>query len=275
MNVDDFERLNVGLEAEGRVLTLEFDHGKVNEMGANELREFEQLCRRVPTSNVRAIVSTSRRRSASGKPIFIAGANVTERAGWSDEQVKEHVRWQRKTLADVRGLPVFHVCVVDGLALGWGTEFLLTADYVIAAPGARMALPETGLGILPGAGGTSELWATVGPGHALRLGMTGEQIDADEAARIGLAHERADTLEAGLARAMTLAQKAASKSPTALAAFKAGVLDAIGGSAAERRAREAQAYDACVDCGDAAIGRAHFVDIRAGRDVPWNPRSSD
>ena len=220
-----------------------------------------------------AIVSTSRRKSGSGKSIFIAGANVTERADWDDDRVKAHVRWQRDTLAAVRRLPAFHICVVDGLALGWGTEFLLTADYVITGPEARMSLPETGLGILPGAGGTSELWAAVGPGHALRLGMTGEQIAADEALRIGLAHEACASLDAGLARASSLARLAARKSPTAIAQFKQGVLDAVGAAPSARREQEARAYEACVDCGDAAIGRAHFAEIRAGGDVPWNPRS--
>jgi enoyl-CoA hydratase/carnithine racemase len=275
MLIDDFGRLKVGLDANGRVLRLEFDHGKVNEMGAAEIGEFEQICARVPSSEVRAIVSTSRRRSRSGKSIFVAGANVTERLDWSDDQVKRHVRWQRDTLAALRRLPVFHVCVVDGLALGWGTEYLLTADYVIAGPNARMALPETGLGILPGAGGTSELWATVGPGHALRLGMTGEQIDAAEAVRVGLAHETADSLDEGIERALALASKAAMKSPTALAAFKAGVLEAMGREASARRETEALAYEACVDGGDATIGRVHFSDVVAGRSVPWNPRSSD
>ena len=275
MQVDDFERLKVGLESGDRVLTLEFDHGKVNEMGSAELRELELICDRVASSDVRAIVSTSRRKSGSGKPIFIAGANVTERRGWDDARVKAHVRWQRDTLAAVRRLPVFHICVVDGLALGWGTEFLLTADYVVTGPGSKMSLPETGLGILPGAGGTSELWSTVGPGHALRLGMTGELIDAEEALRIGLAHEACASIDAGLERAMYLARLTAKKSPTAIAQFKSGVLDAIGLPAEVRREREALAYEACVDSGDAAIGREHFAQIRTGADVPWNPRGRD
>jgi len=146
---------------------------------------------------------------------------------------------------------------------------------VITGPEARMSLPETGLGILPGAGGTSELWAAVGPGHALRMGMTGERISAEEALRIGLAHEACGSLDQGLARALSLARQTASKSPTAIAQFKRAVLEAIGASPAERREQEARAYEACVDCGDAAIGRAHFTEIRAGSDVPWNPRSQD
>jgi enoyl-CoA hydratase/carnithine racemase len=202
----------------------------------------------------------------------VAGANVTERAGWPDDRVKAHVRWQRSVLGALRRAPVFHIGVVGGVALGWGTEYLLTCDYRIAADGAVFGLPETGLGILPGAGGTSELWSQVGPSHALRLGMTGEQIDADEAVRIGLVQERSTDVAAGLDRARALAARVAKRSPTALAAFKRGVLAAIGANAADRTELEAVAYERCVDVGDAAIGRAGFAAIRAGEPVTWSPR---
>ena len=149
---------------------------------------------------------------------------MTERVGWSVDQVKAHVRWQRETLASLRRAPAFHVTVVDGLALGWGTEFMITADYRIATPNARFALPETGIGILPGAGGTSELSRIVGPNQALRLGMTGEQIDAAEALRIGLIDELATDADAAMVRARALAELAARRSPNAVGAFKQGVL---------------------------------------------------
>ena len=81
---------------------------------------------------------------------------------------------------------MFHGVVAHGVALGWGTEFMLTADWRIAVDNAVFGLPETGLGIVPGAGGTAELWAEIGVGQALKMGMTGERIDASEAKRIGL-----------------------------------------------------------------------------------------
>lgn len=255
---------------EGGVAWLELDHGKANEMGRAELSAFEALCILLESGEVRTLVTYSRRVTSRGTPIFIAGANVTERAGWSPDEVKAHVRWQRATLARLRRAPVFHVAVVDGLALGWGTEFLLTCDWRIAGPAARFGLPETSLGILPGAGGSSELPALVGVTHALRLGMTGEQIDAAEAHRIGLVDERCDSVDAGLARAGALAAMVARRSPTAVAAYKAAVLESVGKGEAERREVEARAYEHCVDSGEAAIGRASFARIVAGEgEVAW------
>jgi enoyl-CoA hydratase/carnithine racemase len=267
-----FDRLKVTHVAGGRVALLELDHGKANEIGIAELAELERLTGVLETGDAAALVSFSRRRTARGTPIFVSGANVTERVGWDEARVKGHVRWQRAVLARLRAAPVLHVCVVNGVALGWGTEFLLSADYRIAAPQANFGLPETGLGIVPGAGGTSELQLQIGAPQALRLGLTGERIDAGEALRIGLVQEIADDVDAGLARAMGLAELAARRSPTALAAFKAGVLASAGLGPEARRDVEARAYDLCVDSGEAAIGRAHFDEIRGGATPPWGPR---
>ncbi len=135
-----------------RTASLEFDHGKANEMGSRELDDLEVLCAWLESGAASALISFSRRRSGKGPPIFISGANVTERAGWPEDRIKEHVRRQRAVLARLRHAPVFHVAVINGIALGWGTEFLICCDYRIACEEAKMGLPETGLGILPGGG---------------------------------------------------------------------------------------------------------------------------
>ena len=266
--------LKLSTEQDGRVVLLEFDHGKANEMGQAQLEELDQLTRTLDAGEAVALITFSRRRTARGTAVFVAGANVTERVGWSTDAVKQHVRWQRRVLAALRAAPVFHVVVVDGLALGWGTEYLLAGDWRIACDGAEFGLPETGLGILPGAGGTSDLWEHVGVAQTMRLGMTGERIDADEAYRIGLVEERVPDVEAGLTRARALAAKVAQRSPTAIAAFKGAVLDSMGVPPDHRQEREARAYETCVDSGEAAIGRAHFDAIRRGEPAPWGPRGA-
>ncbi len=253
------------------MLQININHGAVNEMGSEQLRDWEAVTRHLTDGGSRALITSSDKQTRSGKAVFIAGANVTERVGWSDDQVKAHVRWQRTTLAALRRVPAFHVTVVDGLALGWGTEFMLTADYRIATPAAKFALPETGIGILPGAGGTSELSRVVGPNQALRLGMTGERIDAAEALRIGLVDEVCDTADAAMARAEELASMAARRSPTAVGAFKQGVIASLSMDEASRTELEARSYELCVDAGEAAIGRANFKAITSGESVEWGP----
>ena len=272
MNPNEYASLKVSSDHHHHIIMVELHHGKANEMGATELDDWERLCEALETGPTRVLITFSRRRSAKGVPIFIAGANVTERGDWKDIQVRSHVRRQRAIMGRLRRAPVFHIVIVDGVALGWGTEFLITADYRISTNNASYALPETGLGILPGAGGTSELWSLIGVPQALRLGMSGERIKGDEALRIGLVQEQVESLETGLERAKSLANRVALRSPTALAAFKRGVLASVGKETAERVEIEAIAYEHCVSTGEASIGRSNFKTIRSGEEVKWGPR---
>jgi len=269
MSLQSFSVLNPHLSEDKTVLTLSLDHGKANEMGSDQLQAWSNLTSFLSQGLVRSVITTSQRKSRSGKSLFISGANVTERRGWDNEKVKAHVRWQRQVLQSLRESPVFHICVVDGIALGWGTEFLLCCDYRISTENASFGLPETSLGILPGAGGTSELWMEIGLAHALRLGMTGERINGSEATRIGLTQELHSSWQEAMNRANALADLASRRSPTAIAALKDAMLAARGVSSAVRRELEATAYEHCVDTGEAAIGRKHFKEILAGEKIEW------
>lgn len=275
MDLTPIETLHPRLDAEHGLLVLNLDHGKANEMGTAQLDALERLCEILEgDASVSCLCTTSRRISKRGTPIFISGANVTERIDWTPDRVNQHVVRQRELMRRIRHLPLYTTVVTHGVTLGWGTEFVLTADYCIATTTASFALPETGLGIIPGARGTAELAATVGPGHAMRLGCTGEQIDAAEARTIGLVHEVVDDVDQGLHRVTTLAKRLSARSPTAVASFKRALLAGLGESEADRLALEARAYAHCVGSGEAAIGRAAFADIRAGRTPTWGPRTT-
>ena len=269
MNLESIAPLNPTLSPDGKRLNLDFNHGKANEMGSIELQAFEALSGLLELGQIRVLISSSQRLSRSGKPIFISGANVTERQGWSNEEVKTHVRYQREVLQRLRAAPCFHIAVVDGIALGWGTEYLLTADYRIGTHRSTFGLPETGLGILPGAGGSTELWAQLGYAHTMRLGMAGERVDGLEAERIGLVQESWENWEGAMNRAQRLSKTALNASPTACAAFKKTVQTAMGQKQSERSNLEAAAYEHCVDTGEAAIGRQNFKKIISGEAVQW------
>lgn len=273
MDLARIAALHPRLDADRQLLILELDHGKANEMGSEQLDAFAQLCALIEdparAQAITCLCTTSRRVSARGTAIFIAGANVTERVGWDDARVKAHVIRQRKLMQRLRRLPVFNVALSSGVTLGWGAEYMLTADYSIATRAASFALPETGLGIIPGARGTSELASLIGPAQALRLGCSGESVDADEALRIGLVQELSDDVDSGLARVEGLAEQLRRRSPLAIASFKQALLDGLGRSEPERIELESAAYERCVDAGEAAIGRASFAAIRAGEIPEW------
>lgn len=276
MDLTPIADLHPTFEADHGLLVLNLDHGKANEVGTEQLAAFEALAELIEgDETITCLCTTSQRVSRRGTPIFIAGANVTERTGWSDEAVKTHVRRQREIMRRLRHLPIFTTVISHGVTLGWGTEYLLTADYVLATDTASFGLPETGLGILPGARGTAELAFAVGPAQALRLGCVGETVDAPEATRIGLVHERVLDVTAGLVRVRHMASALRRRSRLAVAAFKRALLQGLGREEAHRLELEAQAYELCVDAGEAAIGRAHFAQIRAGEAPPWGPRDPE
>ena len=273
MDLSPVEGLHPTFDEAHQLLVLELDHGKANEMGSDQLDAFARLCDLAEKHDeIRTLCTTSRRVSRKGKPIFIAGANVTERKGWDDARVKEHVIRQRALMERLRNLPLFHVVLSHGVTLGWGAEYVLVGDFVIATETATFGLPETGLGILPGARGTAELALMVGPAQALRLGCTGETVAANEAARIGLAQEVVASVDAGLQRVRELADLVRRRSPTAVATYKRAMLAALGVGSAERLEIERAAYEHTVESGDAAIGREHFADIIKGAAPPWGPR---
>ena len=114
------------------------------------------------------------------------------------------------------------VCALNGDAISAGLELALACDVRVAAEGATFALPETGQGLLPMAGGTQRLPRLIGRGEALRLILLGEPIDADEALRIGLVSAVApgDKL---FAKAEALALRIAERGPIAVAYAKEAV----------------------------------------------------
>ena len=273
MDFAHLERFHVRTEEEEQVVFLKLNHGKANEFGRVELRELDTLCDAIHANKaIRALIVFSSKTTATDKRVFSAGANVTERVTWSIPEVKDHMRWQRSTMVKLRMLPVFSIAVIDGLAQGLGAEFMVTMDWRIGTPNARFGLPETGLGIVPGALGTAELATRIGVSNSLYLGLTGETVGSDEALKMGLLNEVVPIHDKGLQRARKLAHQVIKRSPRAVAAFKGAVLRGLGEALEARLEREARAYEGLIDSGDAAIGRTHFHSIRKGKPPCWPPR---
>ncbi len=161
---------------------------------------------------------------------FCAGADIKERRGTENSlQVRrrmEGARWIEAV--DRVAKPV--VAAIHGYCMGGGLELALACDLRFASPDAVLALPETGLGLIPGGGGTQRLPRLVGPGRALDILLTGKRLDADEARAIGLVTRVASSADALLAEVRQLALLIAAKPPQATAFAKqaanaAGSLD--------------------------------------------------
>ncbi len=173
----------VTLEVRQSVAILTLDRPeRMNALSRATLETFGRLGRELSGDpRVRVIVIT-----AQGEKAFCAGADLKERQGMSADDVREQLRLYRSELGWIDRSPVPVVAAINGVAFGGGLELALLCDLRVAAAHARLGLPETGLGIIPGAGGTQRLPRIVGEAKAKELILLGSRIDADEALRIGL-----------------------------------------------------------------------------------------
>lgn len=117
---------------------------------------------------------------------FQAGADLKERNGMTDEAWAEQHRLFEAMIRMQLACPVPVIAAVQGAAMGGGCEMTLACDFAYAAEGARFGLPEAGLGILPGLGGTQLLTRAVGPRRAIELLTTAAPFTAQQALEWGL-----------------------------------------------------------------------------------------
>ena len=124
--------------------------------------------------------------TGAGPKAFVAGADINELAVLSPVEGKEHALQGQQLFDLVENLGKPVIAAINGYALGGGCELAMACTLRIAASSARLGQPEINLGIIPGYGGSQRLARLVGNGVALDLLLTGRQVDADEALRIGL-----------------------------------------------------------------------------------------
>ena len=151
---------------------------------------------------------------------FAAGADVGElaRAGPIELYHARRVeRWDA-----IRNLWTPLVAAVSGYCLGGGCELAMSCDLIVASETARFGQPETGLGIIPGAGGTQRLTRAVGKALAMDVILSGRQLTAQEALAAGLV-ARVVAREAWLDEAKRVAREIASKGPVATRLAKEAV----------------------------------------------------
>ena len=194
---------------------------------------------------------------------FSAGSNIREfevTAEWV-----EGARVVEVALNEcIANSPVPVIAACNGVTLGGGAVMALACDVRLAAASATFGFPEVKLGAMAGATGTQRLPQLVGPGHALRLMLTGRVVDAAEALRIGLVEEVVDD-EALLPRAVQLAQEIAGVSREAVRATKRCVRRGLADGFHAGMRLEAEVTAPLGLTADAIEGKAAFIEKRAPR----------
>ena len=155
---------------------------------------------------------------------FCAGADLKERDGMSDQQWSEqHVMFEAMIRAQL-ACPFPVIAAVNGAAMGGGCEMALACDFAWASSDARLGLPEVGLGIIPGLGGTQYVVRAAGERRAAELLMSGLPIDAAQALEFGLVN-RVTPPDELMAQVLERARVIAGKAPLSVRALKKVVHD--------------------------------------------------
>jgi enoyl-CoA hydratase/carnithine racemase len=188
--------------------------------------------------------------TGAGEKAFCAGADLKERQGMSRGQVREMLSAYRSELAWLGTSDFVSVAAINGAALGGGLELALSCDLRIAAPLAVFGLPETGLGIIPGAGGTQRIARLIGESRALDLVLTGRRIDSSEALALGLVNRVAPSAQLLLESTLKWLEPVAAGAPIAQRAALAAVRAAERLPLEQGLDFERAAYERCLDSAD-------------------------
>jgi enoyl-CoA hydratase/carnithine racemase len=205
---------------------------------------------------VRVVVVTS-----TSERAFCVGADLKERNGFTDAQMMDHRLVTRLAYRGVLDLPVPAIAAVEGYALGGGMEIALSCDLVVAGEGAVVGLPEVGVGVIPGGGGTQLVTRRVGWSRAASMIFTARRLPAAEAKDLGVLDE---VVPAGTARgrALELAASIAANSPVAVRNAKKAMRLGMGTDLAAGLEIEDACWRATAFSGDRREGVAAFAEKR-------------
>jgi enoyl-CoA hydratase len=243
-----------------RVVTVDRPE-KLNSLDAQVL---EELTREVAAAEseetLRCLILTG-----AGEKAFIAGADIGELAKLTPIEGREHSRRGQVLLDRIEHLPVPTIAAINGYAYGGGLELAMACALRVASENARMGLPETSLGIIPGYGGTQRLARHVGRARALELVLTSEKrLTASEAERIGLVNRVVPAGQA-LSAALEIARKIRANGPTACRYALEAIRRGLDMPLAEGQALEATLFGLCAATEDMKEGMNAFLEKRPAK----------
>ncbi|KAG6577665.1 putative enoyl-CoA hydratase 2, mitochondrial, partial [Cucurbita argyrosperma subsp. sororia] len=210
-----------------------------------------------PSANVMMICS-------SVPKVFCAGADLKERKEMTASEVHSYVTSLRSAFTFLEGLCIPTISVIEGAAFGGGLEMALACDLRICGKDAKLSLPETGLAIIPGAGGTARLPRLVGKSIAKELIFTGRKVSGRDALSIGLVNYCVPAGEA-YAKALEIAQEINQKGPLAIKMAKKAIDEGLEGDLESAMEVEDECYKELLDTKDRLEGLTAFAEKRKPR----------
>ena len=244
----------LAVEIADRIATVTVNRpDKLNALNARVLEELDLVFTAFDTDrSVGAVIVTGAGRA------FVAGADIAEIAANDAGGLERLSAVGQAIFTKIETLSKPVIAAVNGFALGGGCELAIACHVRVASEHAKFGLPEVKLGLIPGYGGTQRLPRLIGKARALRMILTGEQVDANEAHRIGLVDEvaTATTLHE-VARSIAL--QMTKNGPVAVARAIEAVNDGFDRLPVEAMALEARLFGSLGATKDMAEGTAAFL----------------
>lgn len=214
-----YEQSNlVRLEINNHVAVLTIQNRPLNILTDNLLNELNQTLDSILSdAELRAIVL-----DATGERAFAAGADINQFPNLDKENGIALVDKGKRIFDKLAGSSVPVICSIHGMALGAGLELALACDIRVAEENAKLGFPETGLGILPGYGGTQRLSRLIGPGKTKEIILSGVILSGKEAFEVGLV-EQVTPPGGAIEKAREIANNIAVKAPLAVANAKKAI----------------------------------------------------
>jgi len=196
-----------------------------------------------------------------GVKSFVAGADINYMSSMTPLEGEKWGKFGQSVFMAISELRCPTIAVIQGYALGGGTELAISCDLRIASEKACFAQPEVKLGIIPGFGGTQRLTRLIGPGHAKQMIFTGDQFSALQALAMGLVNEVVshDRL---IERVDALAQSIISGSPNGIRLAKEAIEHGLQGSLNKGLQLEAALFGLCFASPEQREGMTAFVEKR-------------
>ncbi|RLC32623.1 MAG: hypothetical protein DRH37_00135 [Deltaproteobacteria bacterium] len=206
----DYEKIIFEVKEGTAILTV----NRPKKMNALNSRTMDEIRDAVATvqgdDSIRALIITG-----AGDKAFVAGADISEFTELGLKESYDFVRKGASIFRELEALNVPSIAAVNGMALGGGCELAMSCTFRIASETALFGLPELGLGVIPGYGGTQRLAGIIGKSNAWWAMLTGENLDAQKAFSMGLVNLVAKPEEL-MDTAMKVAGKIAKKGPLAV-----------------------------------------------------------
>lgn len=193
---------------------------------------------------------------------FCAGGDLKERNGMTDAQWSVQHEILERLVLNILDCPIPLIAAVNGAAFGGGCELILAMDFAYAAEGARFALSETRLGIIPGAGGTQTLPRAVGPRRAKEIIFAAAPFSAVEALEWGIVN-RVSPGEDLITETLALAERIAANGPMAVRQAKKAIQLGTQMTQRDGMLLSFELYDRLVSTEDRREGVAAFNEKRA------------